>query len=325
MKISIIIPCYNIETHLPKCIDSVLRQTFTDFELLLINDGSTDGTLEVCKEYKNKDSRIKVYSHKNRGVSYTRNRGIDLAQGDYIMFVDGDDFVKKDIIEQFMPHLKKDSWPMCGMLLVKNGVEEERVLYKEMLKSIPYNKVSSNEIFKVITYHNLSTPCCRLYDIKILKDKHIKFKEDISYQEDLIFNLEYSKFIKEIILLDYYGYYYVQHQLSSSSQYHKNFSHIDLLFKLLKDIPQNIQERNYAKKIILDTVLKKVINEFHPKSNTSLAKKRDILKNIFYSEYFAFSNDYTSSLTIHPVFRFLLKSKNSFLLSIFLYLKFQKK
>ena len=100
--VSIIIPCYNIAQHLPTCIQSVLLQTFTDFELLLINDGSTDTTLQICEQFAANDSRIKVFTHQNKGVSYTRNRGIKEAKGEYIMFVDGDDYVERDYIEKHL-------------------------------------------------------------------------------------------------------------------------------------------------------------------------------------------------------------------------------
>ncbi len=323
-QISIIIPCYNIDKYLSNCIESVLGQTFVDFELILINDGSTDNTLNICEQYAKLDNRIRVYSHENKGVSYTRNRGIELAQGNYIMFIDGDDYVKNDMLEHFTFQLKKDSWPMCGMLLVDGIEEEERSNYKELLKKVPEKIVSCFDIFRIISHHNLSTPCCRLYDKKILKDKQIRFYEFISYQEDFIFNLEYCKHIKEVILLDYYGYYYVKHASSSTSIYHKYFEHIDLLFDLLKKNSHNAEDIISIKQIIFDTVLKKLANEFHENSKTSIIKKRKVIKIIVQSDYFKYIYNYIIISSINPIFKVLLLTKNSYLLLIFFCLKFKK-
>lgn len=99
-KISVIVPVYNVEQYLPRCIDSILAQTFTDFELLLIDDGSTDNSGKICDEYASKDSRIRVFHKENGGVSSARNLGLDNAEGEYILFIDGDDAISIDTLEK---------------------------------------------------------------------------------------------------------------------------------------------------------------------------------------------------------------------------------
>lgn len=99
-EISIIVPIYNVEKYLPKCIESILSQTFTNFELILVNDGSKDRSGIICDEYASKDNRIKVIHKENGGVSSARNSGVDLASGKYIGFVDPDDYIKKDMYER---------------------------------------------------------------------------------------------------------------------------------------------------------------------------------------------------------------------------------
>ena len=91
-KISVIVPVYNVEKYLPRCIDSILSQTFTDFELLLIDDGSPDNCGKICDEYAAKDSRVRVFHKPNGGVSSARNLGLDNARGEWIAFIDSDDF-----------------------------------------------------------------------------------------------------------------------------------------------------------------------------------------------------------------------------------------
>lgn len=95
--LTIIVPIYNTENYLSECIDSILNQSYKDIELILINDGSTDNSSSICDEYSSKDKRIKVIHIENRGVSYARNTGLSIAKGEYITFVDSDDFVSNDI------------------------------------------------------------------------------------------------------------------------------------------------------------------------------------------------------------------------------------
>ena len=98
-KISVIVPVYNVEKYLHRCVDSILAQTFTDFELLLINDGSKDSSGVICDEYAAKDSRVLVFHKENGGVSSARNMGLDNAKGEWISFVDSDDWVEKEYLE----------------------------------------------------------------------------------------------------------------------------------------------------------------------------------------------------------------------------------
>lgn len=94
-KISCIVPVYNVEKYLRRCVDSILAQTFTDFELILVDDGSPDGCPAICDEYAEKDSRVRVIHQENKGVSAARNAGLDMARGEYVCFVDGDDEVSE--------------------------------------------------------------------------------------------------------------------------------------------------------------------------------------------------------------------------------------
>ena len=97
-KVSIIVPVYNVEQYLRQCLDSILVQTFTDWECILVDDGSTDCSKDICDEFANKDSRFRVVHKKNGGVSSARNKGIELSRGVYITFVDADDTIDKDVL-----------------------------------------------------------------------------------------------------------------------------------------------------------------------------------------------------------------------------------
>ena len=135
-KISVIVPAYNTEKYLRRCIDSILAQTFTDFELLLIDDGSTDQSGEICDEYADKDVRIKVFHKANGGVSSARNVGLDNALGEYICFCDADDWVDNDYFEQ----MRKKSIK-CAEVLVPYSIPYEYVVCAAVVNSVAADKL----------------------------------------------------------------------------------------------------------------------------------------------------------------------------------------
>ena len=104
-KISIIVPVYNIKEYLPSCLDSIIAQSFTDFELILIDDGSSDGSGDICEYYSLLDNRIRVYHKTNEGVSKARNFGIEIAEGEWIAFIDGDDYIVPEYLEALLNSL----------------------------------------------------------------------------------------------------------------------------------------------------------------------------------------------------------------------------
>lgn len=138
-KVSVIVPVYNVEKLLQRCIDSILAQTFTDFELLLIDDGSKDKSGEICDEYAAKDSRIRVFHKQNGGVSTARNLGIDKAQGEWIYFVDSDDIVLPSALGTFCSLIYSDSeLVMAGFYTSdeNNTVREQRKMVRQCELSV---------------------------------------------------------------------------------------------------------------------------------------------------------------------------------------------
>ena len=123
-KISVIIPIYNNAVYLPQCLDSLLAQSFQDFEGILVDDGSTDGSATVCDDYQQKDSRLKVFHIQNHGVSYARNYGIEKATGEWIGFVDSDDWITTDFLATLYAHTDKDTDVVMGSLFFNIGEKE---------------------------------------------------------------------------------------------------------------------------------------------------------------------------------------------------------
>ncbi|MGF2941895.1 glycosyltransferase family 2 protein [Enterococcus xiangfangensis] len=134
-EISIIVPVYNVEKYLRKCVDSILAQTFTDFELILVDDGSPDNSGAICDQYAEKDSRIKVIHKENGGLSDARNAGIEVAKGKYLGFIDSDDYIADDMYELLYNNIIKEKADLsiCGIYHVYEGKEPERKIEKYMV------------------------------------------------------------------------------------------------------------------------------------------------------------------------------------------------
>lgn len=196
-KISVIIPVYNTEHYLPRCIESILAQTFTDFELLLIDDGSKDNSGRICDEYAAKDSRIRVFHKKNGGVSSARNLGLDKAQGEWIAFVDSDDWIYTDYFEEML------SKSIHADLVVSSYIVEGKIdPWDKPLNLQTYTKDSIRDCLEE-NIHNISflAPWCKLFNRNIIEQKLIRFNTFIKQGEDSLFNLDYLKYVSCIQLL----------------------------------------------------------------------------------------------------------------------------
>ena len=186
--ISIIIPIYNTSEFLANCLDSVINQTYVNLEIILINDGSTDNSLGICREYNKKDSRIIVINKKNEGVSSARNAGLDIFSGDYVTFIDSDDWVETDFIEILNQKIKDTDISTIGMKLINSS--KETLLTYSIDKSI---YLSSDKV--MATFLSLNTissigrsSCNKLYSRKILNN--VRFDENINIGEDFKFLFE---------------------------------------------------------------------------------------------------------------------------------------
>lgn len=190
-KISVIVPVYNVEKYLPKCIDSILQQTFTDFELLLIDDGSPDNSGKICDEYAAKDSRIRVFHKENGGASSARNLGLDYAKGEWIAFSDSDDYVSPAYLEDMAKYIiSKSSLVISEYNMKGKNALQLTTCYLTGIEAIQYyfeKKVSK-----------LSGPVSKLYNRSILKKNNIRFPIGIHMGEDAIFILRYLNVVNGI-------------------------------------------------------------------------------------------------------------------------------
>lgn len=204
--ISVIVPVYKVEQYLTKCIESLLAQKFFDFELLLIDDGSPDKSGQICNEYAAKDSRILVFHKENGGVSSARNFGLDKAKGEWIVFVDSDDWVKEDYLSGLYEDQKK-----FNSDLVMQGLEMinyNQSIVKHSLETRFYNSNEFMELFKLNSLFFHGGPVCKLYNSEIISTHSIRFDNRIKILGDVVFMLTYLLHCTSVQLSDITNYYY---------------------------------------------------------------------------------------------------------------------
>lgn len=206
--ISIIIPIYNVSQYLNECIQSVVNQSYKDFECVLIDDGSSDGCEMICDQWAQKDSRIKVIHQSNQGVSKARNRGIAEAQGEYIIFIDSDDWIDPNYLNELFQPIEKYNVDLvvCGLQQQYNNGTFQNYSYKTGI--IKIEKQFTNEFTDINKQFLLFGPVIKLYRKSIIQKHNIHFPPEYTYGEDLIFNYNYLEYVKAIYIVNQCLYHY---------------------------------------------------------------------------------------------------------------------
>ena len=209
--ISIIIPIYNNEIYLEKCLKSVADQLFTDYEVLMIDDGSNDNSSEICKRFSDSDNRFIYYYKDNGGVSSARNFGIAKAVGKYIAFIDSDDYIDNDYLSSLVKPLEKYDYSIIqsGIKLIRNNKESVLLPSAEFETS---GKGYCETILKrELQVFLFQSPTSKLYNKKLLNDTGVIFDEKISISEDCLFNTELlNAGVEKVCFINYAGYNYLQ-------------------------------------------------------------------------------------------------------------------
>lgn len=207
--ISVIIPVFNAGRFLKKCVESVLSQTFPDFDVCLVDDGSTDGSGDLCDSLAAQSEKVRViHMGCNRGVSAARNRGIEGTQGTWVCFVDGDDWVTPAYLEELAVAVEDGECDLAvaGLRSVRTGQEDEVAVLPPMELEPGCGK--EEEWLRLFRSFLLFGPVVKLYRRELLETHSIRFPEDVSYGEDLEFNMAYLKHAGRLRTVDKVGYYY---------------------------------------------------------------------------------------------------------------------
>lgn len=209
-KISVIIPVYNVEKYIEQCINSLLNQTLKDCEFIFVNDGSKDSSKEIIEKYKALDDRIILINQENQGVSIARNNGLKVAKGEYLGFVDADDYIEPDMYETLYNAAIED----CCDVVLSNWKHEISGNFITKNYKFPKNTLLDRTFINniILPYfleeEDLNTACNKLYKNQIIKENNIQFPERVALGEDGVFNMRVFCNAKSLKYIDYAGYYY---------------------------------------------------------------------------------------------------------------------
>lgn len=285
-KISVIIPIYNNkEEYLKKCLTSVLNQTFSDFELILVDDGAKDESLKICQSFAEQDPRVKVFTKKNGGISSARNYGIEKSVSEYICFIDHDDWVEAEYLETFISNVGNSDLLITNYNLVQRDKIEKnkKFVFFELEKDIfEPSDFNQNYEFKLT-----NVPWNKIYKRSIIIENNIRFLENIRIGgEDLIFVMEYALKISKIKLINAYTYNYNRMPGHSVTvNYIKNYYQEAIKIKdALNEIEIRYQEISEESRLYncFRVASKAIFEENKPASGKSFSKRyfetRQILK-----------------------------------------------
>lgn len=238
--LSVIVPIFNAEKSIERCIDSIVNQSFGDMEIILVDDGSKDKSGEICDKLAESDSRIKMIHKENAGASAARNTGLQEAAGEYILFVDSDDYLPIFYVEELVQAQKKYGenafvWTALQIVSENGAIKEEKFSYASEECSVAERK----DILKFSGCYILNSPVNKLYHSSVIGRHNLRMAENLSIAEDLLFNLTYLEAAGDcpVVVLNRIPYYYVRNgETSLDHGYQKNYYRIhravlDVLWK----------------------------------------------------------------------------------------------
>lgn len=232
-QISVIIPVYNKEKFLSKCLDSILNQTLKDLEIICVNDGSTDNSLSILKNYAKQHKQIKIITQKNQGLSGARNSGLLKAKGKWITFIDPDDYIDAETYKTALSNVSDNPNLICfGIKTFGKSTSEQNQSDKKYYKIKYSNVVPATD---AVIWNTDCSVCNKLFDAAIIKKYGIKFPEGRNY-EDACFYFKYTALIQKILFIPKYFYHYLRHENSIMFQtFSKTDKALDHMY-ILEDI-----------------------------------------------------------------------------------------
>lgn len=276
-KFSIIIPVYNVEKYIKKCLDSVFAQTEKDYEVIVVNDGTKDNSMDIVKNYD-----VKIVNQKNQGLSEARNTGLKNAKGEYILFLDSDDYIEKDLLKELNKSIKNKPD------LVRFQIREVFDTYKKDYNELSFTNKSGPEAFSIIcNYHFVENAWAYLYKKSYLEENNFTFKKGTIHEDFGLVPLVIMK-ASNVNSISYIGYNYVQREGSIMSQknYEKTKKKVDDFYNhylfLIKEIDKTELDSKVFKSFISNSLILKICelegNDY--KQYKKLLKEQGVYDNI---------------------------------------------
>ncbi|WP_338449835.1 glycosyltransferase [Niallia oryzisoli] len=292
IKVSVIIPVYNAEKYITECIESLINQTLEECEFIFVNDGSKDRSSYIINEFKEKDRRIILINQENQGVSMARNNGLNAARGEYVGFVDADDYIKQDMYERLYNSAIKDD---CDIVI--SNFESEMDGHK-VITSYPFpvnKRLHKNYIEEEILPHfimedNLNTAWNKIYRKKIIKDNNVIFPCNVALGEDGIFNMDAFSYAATVKYIEYMGYHYREVKGSATRDILQKDYFKRALEVYSSELPRVFADRIKKKKIeklkaikLVNSVLAYIYIYFTPTKDLAFRRRyqyvRDMISN----------------------------------------------
>lgn len=266
VKYSFIVPVYNTEKYLGKCLDSLINQTYKDFEIVIVNDGSLDSSEKIINQYAEKYKNIVVLKQKNMGLSVARNNGVLKAHGKYLLFIDSDDYVENNLLDFVDKHIED-----VDVLRFQILEEDEGNNFIKTYSEIGFDTLEGKLAFKNITeYHYVELACCYVFKRKFFIDNNFKFKPGVFHEDyGLIPFVVYSA--SKVKSIDFIGYHYVQRgkSIMNDSDYSKT----------VKKVYDMFSQYIYIKNIIKEDKINKDNYLLSYLANSAVVKARELKGN----------------------------------------------
>ena len=292
--VSIIVPVYNTKiSYLEKCIESILKQTYQKYELIIVNDGSTNNEIvTVCEKYEEKDNRIKVYHKKNEGVSIARNYGLEKSTGNLITFVDADDWIEKNYLEYFVNQYEENR---CNILLCDRIFEYNKIscdtYFFDCEKILTTNE--REELISLTIKTGIGGAWCKLYEKDFLLRNQLKYIPHLKRTQDVIFNLYAFQYCKSVHYLHKCLYHYRMNELSVTKKYNENalqdlsktIFEFEKFVKTYYPLNPRINNDLYLKKLNIATEIMK-LNYFHKLNRMTWKETKKELSLMFDDDLF---------------------------------------
>lgn len=324
LQISIIIPVYNCEKQISRCLDSVISQTYSDFECIIIDDGSIDGTESVCKKYVSKDDRFVYLKQNNAGASAARNTGLDLCKSKYVCFIDADDYVSSSYLMDLMSDVDSNDLVIHGMTRICSDRIIDRGMHIEGEFCLDNNPTC---FFESVNIERFGGPVCKLFSSNIIKGKNIRFNNAVKLAEDLDFLLRYLLHCSKIKVSPKNNYFYIETPNSATSKIYNFDVEYNGLSVLCKSWDQLTTKYPIDSLLLLSNKSKAYLTHrtifsiFKNKYN--YATRLSLLKDVSHVSAGVY-NYYTPSTAFLRLIQFLFVNKEFFLLNFVLSIRFAK-
>ena len=289
IKVSVIIPVYNAEKYLAECIESLLSQTLKECEFIFINDGSKDRSRQVIEDYQKLDNRILLINQENQGVSIARNTGLQTAAGEYIGFVDADDYIEKDMYERLYHSAKQGD---CDVVISNFESEMEGQVfitkYPFPINQILHKEYIENELLPYfLKADNLNSVVNKVFKNQVIKEKNVEFPEQVALGEDGLFNIRFFSHATTMKYIEYAGYHYREvagsatRNIAGKDYFHRSLEVYNLNLPEIYTRKMNKEKIRQLKSIkLVNSVMSYIHVYLKPSNDMSFSKRYKYVKNM---------------------------------------------